>query len=149
MKIGNDVNLCKLCLKRKEQGNITVSSPWNTSKRWRCERKWRLELNSSQVDILSPFLFLFVASVTLVERTEQTKFDLCIPHVPWPPTESFKGVELFDHILRRGGYFFFESQRGKRWDGGKNNTSTRWHIQIKNNQCFPSWNFWVSFEKND
>ena len=27
MKIGNDVNLCKLCLKKKEQGNITVSSP--------------------------------------------------------------------------------------------------------------------------
>lgn len=59
------------------------------------------------------------------------KFDLCIPHVSWPPTASFKGVEPFDHILRRG-RVFFEPQRGKkRLDEGKNNASSRWHIQIK------------------
>jgi hypothetical protein len=27
MKIGTDLNLCKLCFKQKEQGYITVSSP--------------------------------------------------------------------------------------------------------------------------
>jgi hypothetical protein len=45
------------------------------------------------------------------------KFDFCIPRVVRPPTASFKGVELFDHILRRGGVF--ELQRGKKIGRGE------------------------------
>jgi len=131
MKIGNDVNLCKLCSKKKRTEQYYSFFSWNTSKRWRCERKWRLQLNSSQVDILSPFILSLcrICNLSRTDRTDEIRFVYSTRSVA--PYRELKGVELFDHILRRGGYFFFLSLKGgKRWDGKKNYTSTRWHIQI-------------------